>query len=509
MDAYSAFKPLRNKLRQFTTESLIELCTVTLHDLKSFPADKVRLYPPWFVLALLKWAILYSDPTHPRSRNATNQDFIQLIRMVHEVFDAAPVPRGPGALLILLKNMALQQLWLQDRLAASDFGRQIVLFDELPRIPTIKNQFLTVTGLDMATFMELTSVLSSRFLVDNSTYIDVAYFQPLGYPKETIKSFLSMFSLDTKDIKHFLEREESRIKSFENRLYEQTPLKKWPLLMLDGGNRFVCYSPGLLFFALSTFVYDKLKEHFPESFSQEFGKVFESYISKGLRYAGIEFLDETALKQKYPNSFVVDFQITCDDAVVLIESKAIELSPHARVSGDPTVLSNNLNDSVTKAIEQGFVMATQLLNAQRLNAQDLTRKDIFLLVVTYKDLFIGNGNDFLSSTPAKEEIERFIIERHLDPHALDFDHIFFLSSHEFERLIYVAKQEELDLSVIVKRVLEANVAEKKLQFGQHLGDLYKSTAPDFVTLPYKAVTAGITRKLSPTAPETACGPDRL
>jgi hypothetical protein len=95
-------------------------------------ADKVRMYPAWFVLALLKWAILHSDPTHPKSRNATIADFIQLIHMVHRVFDAAPVPRGPGALLLLLKNMAFQQLWLQDHLAASDFGRQIVLFEELP-----------------------------------------------------------------------------------------------------------------------------------------------------------------------------------------------------------------------------------------------------------------------------------------------------------------------------------------------------------------------------------------
>jgi hypothetical protein len=105
-------------------------------------------------------------------------------------------------------------------------------------------------------------------------------------------------------------------------------------------------------------VYDKLKEYSPEAFSHEFGKVYENYIGKGLKYAGVDFIDETGLKQQYPNSLVVDFKVTCKDAIVLIESKAIELSPHARVAVDPTILSNNLRDSVTKAIKQGFVIAT-------------------------------------------------------------------------------------------------------------------------------------------------------
>ena len=478
MDAYSAFKPLRNKLKRFTTESLIELCAVKLHELKAFPTEKVRMYPPWFVLALLKWAILYSDPVHPKSRNATIGDFIQLVQMVHQVFDAAPVPRGAGALLVFLKNMAFQQLWLQDHLAASDFGRQIVLFEQLPRTDAIKDLFASVTGLDMSAFMELTSVLACRFLTDNSIYVGTPYFQPLGYPHETTKRFLSMFSLDRKGLRPFLEVEENRIRAFENRLYEQTPLKRRPLLMLDDGTRYLCYSPNLLFFALSTFVYDKLKEHSPEAFSHEFGKVFENYIGKGLKYAGVDFIDETALKQQYPNSLVVDFKVTCEDAIVLIESKAIELSPHARVAVDPTILSNNLRDSVTKAIKQGFVIATQLLNAPR-SAEGLTRQKIFLLIVTYKDLFIGNGNDFLLSTSAKEEIDRFIIERNLNSQALDFNHIFFLSAHEFERLMYVVQHDQTKISAILTRVAEANSAEKKLQFGQHLRHLYKTTAPDF------------------------------
>src|SRR4029434_8488159 len=124
--------------------------------------------------------------------------------------------------------------------------------------------------------------------------------EPLGYPQDTIKRFLSMFSLDRNGLRPFLEVEENRIRAFESRLYEQTPLKRRPLLMSDDGTRYLCYSPNLLFFALSTFVYDKLKEHSPEAFSHEFGQVFENYIDKGLKYAGVDYVDENALKQQYP-----------------------------------------------------------------------------------------------------------------------------------------------------------------------------------------------------------------
>jgi hypothetical protein len=82
--AYTAFKPLRNKLREFTSESLSQFCSLKLHELKGYQPDKVRLCPPWFVLALLKWSILYEDRTHLKRRNATAKDFAQLIHMVHK-----------------------------------------------------------------------------------------------------------------------------------------------------------------------------------------------------------------------------------------------------------------------------------------------------------------------------------------------------------------------------------------------------------------------------------------
>ena len=62
--------------------------------------------------------------------------------------------------------------------------------------------------------------------------------------------------------------------------------------------------------------------------------------------------------------------------------------------------------------------------------------------------------------------------------------------------MYVVQHDKIEMSAILTKVVEANAAEKKLQFGQHLCHLYKTTAPDFVTLPYKVMIGGVEQKLS-------------
>jgi len=169
MDAFSSFKPLRNKLKQFSFESILSLSVQKLHELRNFPVQEVAKYPPWFLLLLIKWSVLHSDP---------------------------------------------------------------------------------------------------------------------GYRRH-------------------------------------------------------CF----------ILLYDKLKDHSADSFSPEFGQIFERYIRAGLEYAALSFSDEKQLHRKYLNSLVVDFVVSSESGNVLIESKAIELSPLARVAPDAEVISNALRDSITKAIK--------------------------------------------------------------------------------------------------------------------------------------------------------------
>jgi hypothetical protein len=133
MDAFTCFKPLRNKLRTFNLDSILNHAIEKLHELKSFPIDQVKYYPPFYLLLLIKWAVLYCDPSHSKRRDANSQDFNRLVNMVHAIFGCVRLPSDYSSVYVFLKNMAFQQLWLQGRLSTADLGRQVLLFQKLPR----------------------------------------------------------------------------------------------------------------------------------------------------------------------------------------------------------------------------------------------------------------------------------------------------------------------------------------------------------------------------------------
>ncbi len=129
MDALSAFKPLRNKLKQFSFDSILSLSVQKLHELKSYPIQEVTKYPPWFLLLLIKWSALHSDPGYRRYCHASANDFDKLVNLVHEIFGNVRLPSQYSSRYIFLKNTAFQQLLFQIPLSSSDIGRQILLFD--------------------------------------------------------------------------------------------------------------------------------------------------------------------------------------------------------------------------------------------------------------------------------------------------------------------------------------------------------------------------------------------
>jgi hypothetical protein len=247
MDMFSTFRPLRNKLKQFSFESILSLSVQKLHALKNFPAQEVGKYPPWFLLLLIKWSALHSDPSYRRHCHASANDFDKLVNLVHKLFGEVLLPSQYSNPSIFLKNTAFQQLPYQIPLSSSDIGRQIILFVQLPTKPLVKNLFRECTGFAISDFLELATVLVGHFLTSNDINISSAYFEPLGVAPEVVLRFLDTLSLDVNGLKPFLEAEDKRFQNFESTLYVQTPLKQRPLLRFKDKDRYVCYSPNLLF----------------------------------------------------------------------------------------------------------------------------------------------------------------------------------------------------------------------------------------------------------------------
>jgi len=498
--SYSDFKPIRNKIRKFDADKLLELEIRMMHELQDAPREKLSQCPPWLLMSLIKWTLMYGEMNSTKQA-PTRNDLAVLINMTHKLGHRARLPSDYSNVGLFMKSLAFQQFWYQNLLASSDIGRQIALFLEILPPTFVKEIFHDKLKLAPEDFFELAFALATRFQDKKHTiYIDTTYFEPLKkiYPEETINRFLDRLSYDLESVKKFLKSEDERIKDFDARLYEQTPLRKRPLLKL--GSSYICYSPDVLLGGLSTLAYDIFKEEVGERFTQKFGEAFEKYIRQGLAYSKLNFLSERELERDHPGQKMVDFLVPLPGTHVFVESKAIEMSPLAQVSPDARVVTKSLRNSVIKAIKQALI-AIKCLDNKPIQSDPI--KENFLLIVTFKSLFIGNGNDFVAGE-VRNEIENFTKTERIEPQRLPPENIYFLSVREFEWLTEICKNNQDSLLPIIKDMIETdrNPSTRKFLVEQHLVDQrnrgkYKSFgAPDYATEPFNRMTSRLVSRLS-------------
>jgi hypothetical protein len=299
------------------------------------------------------------------------------MNMIRDLGDQARLPSNHTEFKTLFKSMAFQQFWLQRRISAADLGRQIPLFLELKNKETISELFHQASrGLSLHDFFELSFGVVAHFLSnDKPLVLRPTYFNPISdqYPPDSIPRFLDLVALDRSQAQAFLKAEDSRVRDFDARLYERTPLTKRPLLTLSNGT-LLCYAPQVLFHGFGNLVYDLLKDHSPSKFSEHFGYAFEEYIKIALKHLSIPFISESELKSTFPNSLVVDYLVPLHSVNILIEAKAVELSPQARTTPSPTVVLNHLRSSVLKAIKQGLTTAHRIRTNDSNIAREALRK---------------------------------------------------------------------------------------------------------------------------------------
>ena len=124
---YSDFKPIRNKIRKFDADKLLELEIRMMHELHDAPREKLSQCPPWLLMSLIKWTLLYGQ-INSTKRSPTQNDLNALINMLHRLGDRSRLPDEYSSIGLFMKTLAFQQFWYQNLLASSDLGRQIRLF---------------------------------------------------------------------------------------------------------------------------------------------------------------------------------------------------------------------------------------------------------------------------------------------------------------------------------------------------------------------------------------------
>ncbi|MFA0628834.1 hypothetical protein AB4589_13575, partial [Vibrio sp. 10N.222.49.A3] len=109
------------------------------------------------------------------------------------------------------------------------------------------------------------------------------------------------------------------------------------------------------------------------------------------------------------------------------------------------------------------------------------KRDNYLLVVTYKELYLGNGADFYHAV-AKEAIDE--ITQNLDATAvIPLENMYFITLEEFDLLCTVINSTDFSMEQVLEHA-KANDREPesmKFDFTQHINSLgVDVTRPDYL-----------------------------
>jgi len=471
MITFEDIKPIRNRLRKFDRDALIQLAAEQLHATYHEPTKLMARWLPWYLMLLVKWALVDELQSADR-RRPTIDDLTDLRNRMWRLGERARPPSQYGSIYGFLRAMAFQQFWYHRQFAANDLARQAVLFGKLAGSGQLAARFEAVAGISLSDYLELCFALGARFLGNSSVDFTANWFSPLlpRYGAARLNRFLGMLSADYAAAGEIIRQSDARVRDLDARMYEQTPLRKRPLLALPG--KYICYSPSVLFDRLTTGTYDLLKEADGEAFTREFGDVFEEYLGALLVEHACTTLRERELRRLYPGAKMPDFVIQSEDATIVVESKAVEMSPLAQVSPDPAVVNNYLRSSIIKGICQAHQVAERIVG-QPPAGFSRSKSEFFVLVVTFKDLFIGSGEDFIVNDVARE-IREFDVANRVDDQLVPAQNVFFLAVQEFEWLLATCAHHGRPLATVLRAAVVANREPmgKKFNLWQHVEEQF-------------------------------------
>jgi len=467
---YHIYKPLRNMIRKYEAESIILQCINKLHEISKKPIYEETGYMPWEILLLVKFTAL--DGSIGVGVNADPNTLRRLLNKIKYNIGNSIKYLNPGdssGMNKFMRRNAFQQFGYQSELSKADIGRQIYLFNNLSWNYPVGEKFKEVTGVSFEDFFEISfacwSILGQEKRIQ--AYIEKNMLSSVSqiYGDEVLDKYLNTLSLDFYGLKKFIAADYEKCGDIEQQFYEQTPLKTFPLLKVD--KRYYCYYPYVFKEKIKNCLYDTLKANDPQNFSNEFGYKFEEYISACLSCIDDKVIQERELKKLFPKSKIVDFVLPYEDCTVLMEVKAIELSPEARVNPTNLVLSSSLETSIVKSFKQVYSFAKTLMsNADAVT--DIKSSEYFALIVTYKELYLGRGSEVWDEF-IYEAVKIFMAQKDIDPSILPQTNIFFVSVEAFEKLIGVLATGKYTLPEILRQAVadDANPQTRKFLFDMH------------------------------------------
>jgi hypothetical protein len=493
---FERFKPIRDKLRQLNAFQFINVCfnRLAFSDTrireKTIGPESVDVFvysPPWEILLLMKWILRYGKGGLTGNQ-ITHKEFEDLREELGYCY-SAKLPGSDNGWFLNLRRYT-HQFPYQLPMHRSHIARQSLIFGKLEGDHDLRQAFENLTGIDMNLFIGLEfATVGLVYAKPQTRLLNLDTFMNLKYPGVSVSKFLETISSGLNGMRDsILETDKNFEPVIIYELYEPSPFIKFPLLRIEGG--FYCYSQLLLLINFQNAIYDTLRSSGAEVFMRYFGDIFESYVQMGVRHSRLDYITEKQLKaqlgEKRGRGFV-DFILYDSDTMVLVDAKGVEMQYMGKVSEDPVEVAKHIQASVLKGFKQAFSLVNAMSNIEPCPVRNLREK--FLLIVTFKDLYLGNGSDVYSYI-AKNEIDK-IVTNYGGSFLIPMENIYILSVEDFDLLMNVVHLGRMGLAECLNyaRTMDASISTKKLVFRQHLLELFHEiTPPDYLNDEFLALT---------------------
>lgn len=475
---FSAYKGVRNKFRNYDSLALIDGCIRYLHHPTPDQLQQLQKQP-WLVLLLIKWILIDEQSFFHGKKFPTDHEIHELLQLVHDLGSSIRLPSQFDHHVLFFRSIAYQQFIYQREFALSYLSRQIALFSELESNHLIQTQFRQITGLDIGRFLELSFVLLVRFLGQTNHSISVDWFNSVesGYTPQEIQSFLSALSKPLDEIRSILVAQNNGRRP-ASEYYEQTPFIEYPLI--KAGTEYICIDHNILYRRLEHFIYDKLRSWDAGKFMDKFGRIFESHVGRAIQHTGLPFSSEDYLRKIWGhNDSLIDFVITDGEANVFVDAKAVEMSRRGKVTHLADIVQDITEISILKAIEQAHDVMTRMRDIIVPNSPLQSKNSNYLIVVTFKELYVGNGRTFYEAI-AKNKIDE-IYSKYSETIALE--DMYFLTIDEFEVFAEAIRNGSIGLVEGIEKAKadDANPLTRKFDFSLHIANWnFKNDIPKYL-----------------------------
>jgi hypothetical protein len=388
---------------------------------------------------MIKWAAEFWRVDDDR-RPGQDDDFDYV---EEEIFQSTPHLVQVVTWSIFRRRMAFQQFWYQRSFDLGAVPRQALIFGRLMQGSDVMQSFEREAGINAADFVREMAAMVAQAGVMVGGHEHLADLAPDPERRDSEHwSKMSRFFVVTPAQLH---ERVKRLAAFSTprsvELCEQTALIRTPFITTSIGDE--CIHHQLLFQALSTALYDLLRDRGAEAFMRVFGPAFEDYLALILNEQPYTVVRETALKARLTSpGRCVDFALVSEDALLLIDAKGIEGHYDERYHHMTEVLTDKLRSTAIRAVDQGVQTARRL-------PDDLRRPLTFFVCVTYKQLNIGDGPALHELTAGTTEWD----EDHWRAPELPPEHMFTISVAEFELLCGVLRS-GISLREVIADILE-------------------------------------------------------